>query len=92
MIDKDHDLEQIIFEFDTLSKSAKEIEWQYLSKILREIDYTILQVSWNQKAPDEAYDIKVWCRDNLKGYYKSYDKTWAFELEQDAASFVLRWS
>lgn len=69
----------------------EEIDWGVLCSIYEEIGWTIIHIDWDKKPLDEAYEIKVWCKDNLKGHYQSRGKTWMFELEKDASMFIMRW-
>lgn len=71
---------------------AEDIDFGVLSDLLVEIGWTKITTSWDIMTLEEMYDLKEWCKTNLKGQRKGRGKTWLFELEKDASIFALRWA
>ena len=36
-------------------------------------------------------EVKPWLESNIRGLYRSRDRTWLFQDSRDAALFILRW-
>ena len=67
----------------------EEVDWEMERILLLESGWSLVTISKNGK---NFEDVRTWCEENLKGYYKSRYGEWVFEKQEDASWFLLRWS
>ena len=57
--------------------------------IFVDYEYKVEKITLTEWSQDS--EICQWCRENIKGDWKYYIAHFAFELEEDAVAFKLRW-